>query len=385
MSEDKSDNKESRQSQPQILREYAVKISPITSEILKIISITSIFFIGAGFIDMIMYVYKNNTVLPLSFLSPNDLTILIILPILLSIIIVILPFIFSMLVYTALKEDYGGIFDFIFHFVFIILIISIFTYLFHIPYNIIKGHYFWVYLGSIIILSLFSLIIFIFENKNLFVKYKGAIENLENSAKNKLKIIRTIIIICLAILILSIAYYFLIIVKPYVDYILFVLSQLFFFAIVFPLSFYILEYSSPDIKRDFSFLLTFFYGLVVAIFVIYLILYKPSASFRMLTIGGNIPVKLEVSKKYLKKIDFNETAKSKLNKSLCKLQNNSKWVKFILFLKTPNNYHVKCEKDKFSPVFLIPVKYVYSEKFIQNKQKKPIQSPDVGKPQPKNR
>ena len=384
MSEDKSDNKESRQSQPQILREYAVKISPITSEILKIISITSIFFIGAGFIDLIMYVYKNNTVLPLSFLSPNDLTILIILPILLSIIIVILPFIFSMLVYTALKEDYGGIFDFIFHFVFIILIISIFTYLFHIPYNIIKGHYFCVYLVSIIILSLFSLIIFIFENKNLFVKYKGTIENLENSAKNKLKIIRTIIFICFVILIVSRVYYFHT-QKPYVYYILFVLSQLLFFAIVFPLFFYILEYSNPDIKRDFSFLLTFFYGLVVAIFVIYLILYKPSASFRMLTIGGNIPVKLEVSKKYLKKIDFNETAKSKLNKSLCKLKNNSKWVKFILFLKTPNNYHVKCEKDKFSPVFLIPVKYVYSEKFIQNKQKKPIQSPDVGKPQPENR
>ena len=128
------------------------------------------------------------------------------------------------------------------------------------------------------------------------------------------------------------------------------------------------------------------------IFVIYLILNKPSASFRILTIGGNITVKLEVSKKYLKKIDFkiktqkttksNKTAKSKLNRSLCELKNNSKWVKFILFLKTTNNYYVKCEKDKFSPVFLIPVKYVYSEKFIQNKQKKPIQSADVGKPQP---
>ena len=377
MSKDKSDSKESRQSQPQILREYTVKISPITSEILKIISITSIFFIGAGFIDLIMYVHKNNTILPLSFLSANDLTILIILPILLSILIVALPFIFSMLIYTILKDKYNGKLDFGASLLFIIFIIfPSLIYLFYLPYKIIKSNYyhFWDYFAYIIILILISLVIFVIKNRSQFCAW-SIITKIKGYIKAKAKIVGVInklkepvgvipFFITLLIFAGNILFY-----PKNNNYILILISQIFFFAIASPLSIYILECSSHDIKRDFSFLLKFYYGIAILFLIIYIILFKSSASFRMLTIGGNIPVKLEVSKKYLKKIDFNETAKSKLNKSLCKLKNNSKWVKFILFLKTPNNYYVKCEKDKFSPVFLIPVKYVYSEKFIQNKQK----------------
>ena len=106
------------------------------------------------------------------------------------------------------------------------------------------------------------------------------------------------------------------------------------------------------------------------IFIMFCILYfmlswkYPGLPLRVLKIGGNVPVELSVSKKYINNSDISKYIKVKSD--LCNIKKskttaNINWIHFLLFLKTPDSYYVDCKKS--SNIILIPKKYVYSEVF----------------------
>ncbi len=111
--------------------------------------------------------------------------------------------------------------------------------------------------------------------------------------------------------------------------------------------------------------------LCVAYFMVLFI--HPGFPLKTLKIGGNIPIKLSISKKYIKNFNINKYIKQRniisnnIKISLCNInskktkKDNNTWINFLLFLKTPNSYYVDC--GKLSNIILIPKKYVYSEVF----------------------
>ncbi len=110
--------------------------------------------------------------------------------------------------------------------------------------------------------------------------------------------------------------------------------------------------------------------------VLYIIFFLkfPGAPLRILKIGGDIPIKLCVSEKFINAANISfKKEYYKHNIKLCnandykntmRIINNrkSQWINFLLFFKTPNAYYVNCGKS--TPLLLIPSSYVYSEKFI---------------------
>ncbi len=110
--------------------------------------------------------------------------------------------------------------------------------------------------------------------------------------------------------------------------------------------------------------------------VLYIIFFLkfPGDPLRILKIGGDIPIKLCVSEKFINAANLsfkNEYYKHNIKlcnandyKNTMRIINNKKsqWINFLLFFKTPNAYYVNCGKS--TPLLLIPSSYVYSEKFI---------------------
>ncbi len=118
-----SSQTQNNQSSFKDLINFTREISPLTGEILKIISILSIVFIGLGLWDFVLYTQKQGIPLSLSFLTASDLELLIILPISLLIFIFIIPYILAMIIYVFLDNlKTLKAFEFIVYYFLIILI-----------------------------------------------------------------------------------------------------------------------------------------------------------------------------------------------------------------------------------------------------------------------
>ena len=318
------------------------KISSLTSEILKIITISSIFFILYGFLDFLFYAQRYDMPLSLSFLNINNLKVLIILPILLAFFVLIIPLFVAVSVYISIEDksfNWDLNLDNIFHIVSITIIECLSLCLFGLLFSFNKGniHYLILFIGYVLLLMAISYVI-LFKSKGNTIK-----------SKNNNLLFNLFILVFIAILIISFRFSF----NKNSNYLLDIISYIYFLFSILPFIFYIYKYFNEDLAKNKSF---YFISSAISITIIFIflgliILDKPSAPFKLLKIGGNIPIKLLISQKY-----FNEMTKHNTsNKAI----NNLKWYKLKLLLKTSNNYYVRLlNNDK--KIFIIPIKCIYS-------------------------
>jgi hypothetical protein len=379
------------------------KISPLTSEILKIISILSILFVGLGFLDTVFYVNKYNIPLSFSFLKANNLEILIILPILLLLLLFIVPYFLSNVLYLSLEEeeksfnnDKNKKIDKVLISLYIFVMGILFTFFFYALYKIGKGNSILldvsiIYIITIILTSfsilfkweckfihnkkinnilnvlLVSLLIFLIiayfawnKNSNYLliaiiltsfsILFKCECKFIHDKKNNILYIINVVILLFLIFLIIANFAW-----NKNSNYLL-IISDIYYFFIILPFNFYIYKYFNEDLAKNKSFYFISFAISITIIFIFlgWIILNKPSEPFKLLRIGGNIPINLLVSQKYFNEITRHNTS----NKAINKL----KWYKFKLLIKTSNSYYVKLLNNNIK-IVIIPVKYIYSESY----------------------
>ncbi len=333
------------------LAKYSRKISPLTAEVLKIISLTTILLIGLGFLDLLIYTQKIGIVFPQSFLSSQNLIVLIMIPVLITLLVLILPFFVAIIVYSMLNdESYNQYFKIILALVYSLSLIY-FPYLFfHVSNNVI-----WY------IILLYIAIVIIYY---LYLKKIRKNELIKNNEVSSFLIILSFIF----------AYAIILVDNNKANYLFAVLSAIYFLFAVMPFSLYIPKHFDKSLSYNKGrIILLSLFILPLLVFVAYFIISKSSLPFRVLKIGGNIQVKLLVPQKYFNELIVKNKASKESNKpnknNLSKQKNlyypknnNFKWHQFELLLKTPDNYYVEYVKNKKE--FSIPIKYIHSEKII---------------------
>ncbi|MHB1702824.1 MAG: ABC transporter permease [bacterium] len=355
----KSSQPQSSQSIFMELIKYSRKISPFTREMLKIVSIFSIIFIGLGFLDLLVYIEKQEIALPLSFLSSGNLMVLIILPILLALIALIIPYFTSITIYLALEDNsFNGLGNYL-RIIYIGFIEFALLFLFYFLYQAGKGNipYLYVFIIYAVILAIVSFILL----------FKG---NWFKSI-NKFNWISFLSFFSLIIIFILFRFSF----QTGSNYLLIIISAIYFLSIILPFHFYFYKYFNEDLakNKNYYFLLTMIFVIIISASLIWVTIANSPYTFRMLKIGGNIPIKLLISQKYFNEIiDKNKILKSKgstkkvdlsgHNIICCPKKANLKWHNFELLLKTPDNYYVKYGKNK--QVFSIPVKYIHSKQIL---------------------
>jgi hypothetical protein len=337
------------QSSVKDLQKLSRKISSLTAAIWKIVSILYIFFVGLGFLDTVSYVNKYSIPLSFSFLKANNLEILIILPILLLLLLFIVPYFLSNVLYLSLEEeeksfnnDKNKKIDKVLISLYIFVMGILFTFFFYALYKIGKGNSI---LLDICIIYIIAIILTSFS-----ILFKCECKFIHDKKNNILYIINVVILLFLIFLIIANFAW-----NKNSNYLL-IISDIYYFFIILPFNFYIYKYFNEDLAKNKSFYFISFAISITIIFIFlgWIILNKPSEPFKLLRIGGNIPINLLVSQKYFNEITRHNTS----NKAI----NNLKWYKFKLLLKTSNSYYVKLLNNN-KKIFIIPVKYIYSESY----------------------
>ena len=329
------------------LIKYSRKISPLTNEILKIISILSIVFIGLGFLDFLFYAQKQNIPLSLSFLTASNLEVLIILPILLAIFVLIIPLFVAVSVYISIEDksfNWDLNLDNIFHIVSITIIECPSLCLFGLLFSYNKGHFLILFIGYVILLMAIS----------YFILFKSKSKSKSNGIKSENNNWLFSLFVITFIIILVILFHFSF--NKNSNYLLDIVSYIYFLFSILPFLFYIYKYFNKDSVKNgkYFFLVIIFFIILIFGFLSWIIVKKSSTTFKMLNIGGNIQMNLLISQKYFNEITRHNTSNNAIN--------NLKWYKFKLLLKTSNSYYVKLLNNN-KKIFIIPVKYIYSESY----------------------
>ncbi len=162
------------------------------------------------------------------------------------------------------------------------------------------------------------------------------------------------------------------IISVFLSYLVFIFSSKnsqFFLALIFiiycffntlPFNFYLSKYFYYENLTNYYFFSTAILFMAIILASIYVISSRPSVPFKMLKIGGSIPINLLVSQKY-----FNELINHGDSNTA---KNILKWYKFKLLLKTPDSYYIKYKK--ITNFLIIPVKYVYAKSYNNIKTNK---------------
>jgi hypothetical protein len=375
-----SSQSQNNQSLFESLIKYSSDISPLTAEILKVIPILSIFFIGLGFFDFLSYTYRQGIALSLSFLTASNLEVLIILPIALLILIFILPLLYSIIIYMSLNQlktltsnlklFLNILFILIIYFAFSIFIY--FLYIANVAHNI-PSWLFYVMIVYLFLLVIFMLALFIpaifkwlnSEIQNKYISNKKS-EYLTGDTKG---FFLSALSLAISFLIVYLILFF---SSKNSHYFFIMIFAVYYFFYALPLNFYLSNYFNKNSANFFIFsTLAIFIAIISVLF--YFISSKPSFPFKMLKIGGNIPVYLLISQKYFNELIRHKTLKTKIS-ILQKYSNNLnkyninipdtnilKWHNFKLLLKTPDDYYVKNKKIK--NLIIIPAKFVYAKSY----------------------
>jgi hypothetical protein len=372
-----SPQSQNNQSSFENLIKYSREISPLTAEILKVISILSIFFIGLGFMDFLFYANRQGIPLSLSFLTASNMEILIILPILLSLFIFILPYFLSLTLYLSLEAINDNKIDMVFISIYILVIGFVFLFLFSTLYKFGNGNFI-LLIFCIIYIVLMILISFFYEfklkehkpiHKSNYIFYiiwnyiRKEHKSIQPIHKSYFYYLFSVIWEkCKLLFKSSFIYLFIIpIVLIILDFTnnkksnyLLIISAFYYLFMVMPFQFDIYKHFNKDLSKNknFYFILTIFSITMIFISLGWIVLKKPSFPFKMLKIGGNIHIHLLISQKYFKELT---------NQKVLNTKNILKWHSFKLLLKTPDSYYVKNKKIK--NLLIIPAKFVYAKSY----------------------
>lgn len=356
------------------LIECSRRISPLTGELLKIISLIAILFSGLGFLDLFFYIQKIDISFPQSLLNSQNLIALIMVTVFIIFLVLILAFFISMVIYLTLDDQS---FKNIFYKIFIALFYSLVLILFSCFLYIGGKGKIYVFLLVVGIYIIF-LILYIYLN---FKKNKSKQENKSIKGKNENSKILSVPIFAL-ILTFVVLYLIVFLRNNNVNYFLIILSAIYLLFALLPINFYLYKDFDESVYNKTKNVLLFIFILAFMFFVMYFIISKPSLPFKELHIGGKIPIKLLISEKYFNELNVkNKVSKNikstkkphllKHNISCCSKKTNLEWHSFELLLKTPDSYYVEYKNRK---KFLIPLKYIHSEEIITSGHKNKSQT-----------